>query len=509
MLAEVFAGRIGSPLDTGISLFELDPSDGELVFLAGNNNTLDPTLGTDGSVPLLTDSALSDGLTAGDYYLAVADGSNTPSPIEGQMPGSPGIFDPNQPGSAQLGWSIGPYVLNLLVQPAPNPPRVLASSPSSGQVLDQPPTQLTVQFSEPINIQQLAYQAFEIAAQETLPQVFVEAADGTRYYPRFLAYDRATNQATFQMLDGLPNGSYALHLSGPGGLTDLGGNPIVANDPSGDYVIPFQVQGPASDISGNITDGYTIVSQAGGAVPQDLGVLFPNELQAGVTVIRGPGRRHEPGIPHDGGRLSDPAPSKPKIFLHVERRRSAGRRSGDGVGCLRSGDPAASVGHRNGLFRPADRRDIHGSRRRVDRRPVGERLLPVDDEPGRARRQRSATRGRPGPLASNPPGWRRGHRRDRDGSGRSQRSGSAPGEGGATANLDEGGGSGPGLAFQPGPANVDFRAKCRHRRRAVRPGCEPARRGGHRRRPGGCADPGRREPSRDAGLERLGEPDHA
>ena len=124
MLAEVFAGRIGSPLDPGISLYELDPSTGQLVFLAGNNNTLNPTQGTDGSVPLFTDSALTAGLTAGDYYLAVADGSNTPSPLEGQMPGSPGIFDPNQPGSAQNGWSTGPYLLNLLVQPAPDPPRV-------------------------------------------------------------------------------------------------------------------------------------------------------------------------------------------------------------------------------------------------------------------------------------------------------------------------------------------------------------------------------------------------
>ena len=105
-----------------------------------------------------------------------------------------------------------------------------------------------MQFSEPINLQQLAYQAFEVTAQATLPQVFVEGADGTKYYPRFLSYDRATNQATFQMLDGLPNGSYALHLSGPGGLTDLGGNPIAGNDPSGDYVIPFTVQGPAADL---------------------------------------------------------------------------------------------------------------------------------------------------------------------------------------------------------------------------------------------------------------------
>ena len=119
----------------------------------------------------------------------------------------------------------------------------MASSPSPSQVLDRAPTQITVQFSEPVNIQQLAYQAFEVTLQRMLPQVFVEGDDGTIYYARFLTYDRTTNTATFQMLDGLPNGSYTLHLSGPGGLTDLGGNPLPGNDPSGDYVIPFTVAG--------------------------------------------------------------------------------------------------------------------------------------------------------------------------------------------------------------------------------------------------------------------------
>ena len=317
MLAEVFAGRIGSPLDPGISLFELDPSDGQLVFLAGNNNTLNPTQGTDGSIPLFTDSALTAGLTAGDYYLAVADGSNTPSPLEGQMPGSPGIFDPNQPGSAQIGWSTGPYVLNLLVQPAPNPPRVVASSPSTGQVLDQAPTQITVQFSEPINIQQLAYQAFEATyAGDAPPGLRRGQPTGRRITRDSSSYDRATNTATFQMLDGLPNGSYTLHLSGPGGLTDLGGNPLVGNDPSGDYVIPFPVQGPDRGISGNMTDGYSIVSQAGQGVPQDLGVLFPDELQAGVTILRYPESGTDPGAVLDAGRLRDPGPPEPALFVH-------------------------------------------------------------------------------------------------------------------------------------------------------------------------------------------------
>ena len=186
MLAEVFAGRIGSPLDPGISLFELDPSTGSLVFLAGNDNTLNPTEGTDGSIPLFTDSALMHGLTAGDYYLAVADGSNTPSPIEGQMPGSPGIFDPNQPGSAQHGWSTGPYVLNLLVQPAPNPPQVWPPRRTPARSLTSLPRRSPCNSRSRSISSSLPTRHSRWRPRPTLPQVFVEAADGTTYYPRFL-----------------------------------------------------------------------------------------------------------------------------------------------------------------------------------------------------------------------------------------------------------------------------------------------------------------------------------
>ncbi len=294
MIAEVFAGRIGSPLDPGISLWELDPGDDQLVFLAGNNNTLDPTQGTDGSVPLFTDSELTMGLTAGNYDLAVADGSNTPSPIEGQPPGSPGLFDPNQIDSAQDGYSTGAYVLNLLVQPAPTPPQVVTSSPAIGEILDRAPTQITVRFSEAMDIQELAFQAFEMTDQEALPEVYIVGSDGTIYYPRFLSYDTAANEATFQMLDGLGNGSYTLHLSGSGGLADLGGNPLVGDDPSGDCVIPFVVDGPGRAIMGDMNVGYAIASQGGQAEAQPIGVLFPDEVQAGVTITRARSRPRAP-----------------------------------------------------------------------------------------------------------------------------------------------------------------------------------------------------------------------
>ena len=84
LVAEVFAGRIGSTLSPGISLFRLDPTTGTLVFVAGNIESYNPATADDGSVPLYTDPVLYAGLTPGDYYLAVADASNTPSPVQGQ-----------------------------------------------------------------------------------------------------------------------------------------------------------------------------------------------------------------------------------------------------------------------------------------------------------------------------------------------------------------------------------------------------------------------------------------
>jgi hypothetical protein len=97
------------------------------------------------------------------------------------------------------------------------------------------------------------------------------------------------------MLDGLPNGSYTLHLSGQGGLTDLAGNPLAGDDPSGDEVIPFSVQGASRSLSGNKYGVFWTISQAALGVPQDLGRLYPDELQAGVAILRYPEASDAPG----------------------------------------------------------------------------------------------------------------------------------------------------------------------------------------------------------------------
>jgi hypothetical protein len=294
LTSEIFAGRIDSPLNPGLSLFRLDPTTNRLVLVAGNDDTGNDTLASDGrSVPLRGDAALFAGLTAGDYYLAVSSSGNVPDPIRGILPGQQTprgrIFDPNVSHSGTAGSSTGDYVLNLLVQPATAPPRVLSVTPGQGATLSAPLSTIQVQFSEAVNVQQLAFEAFQRSAQGGFPAVFLVGPDGTHSSPRFASYDPMTNTATLLLLDPLPNGAYQLHLSGPLGLASMDGTPLVGNDQSGDYVVRFQQAAPPRGSGGNPLTWQYVDSAAGGTVHQQaLGVLFPDELHAGVNVVRQP-----------------------------------------------------------------------------------------------------------------------------------------------------------------------------------------------------------------------------
>ena len=283
--AEVFAGRIGSPLDPGLSLFKIDPGTGQLVFVAGNNDTRNDSLATNGTLPLNADPALFEGLTAGDYYMAVSANYNTPTSVAGGQPGTNGIFDPNVTHSGSVGFSTGPYVLTLGVHPDSVAPTVVVATLGAGTTLGAPPTTLVVGFSEAMNLQQLVFSAFEQTSQETISAVYLEAADGTKYFPRLQSYDATTNEATFLMLDGVPNGDYALHLSGALGLTDFAGNPLTGNDPSGDYVVRFTVAGPIRGANGDPLV-WTVQEPADPTDPQVMGAMFPHEFQSGITITR-------------------------------------------------------------------------------------------------------------------------------------------------------------------------------------------------------------------------------
>ncbi len=289
LTSEVFAGRIGSPLDPALTLFQADPVTGQLEFVAVNQGSLNSEVGTDGSIPLFLDPVLFAGLTAGNYYLAVSSEGNAPDPALGLTPGTDGVFDPNVSHSGSNGFSTGDYVLNLAVTPEPKPPQVVNVSLTQGAVLDAPPTTFTVQFSEPVNLPQLAYQTFQQSQATQLDAVYILGSDGVKIYPRMTSYDTATNEATFLMLAAVPNGPAELHLSGAGalGVADLAGNPLVGSSgPGSDYVVNFTVNGPAHGSDGNPLLGFDQEPNDTAASAQNLGVLFPQELQTGVVIQR-------------------------------------------------------------------------------------------------------------------------------------------------------------------------------------------------------------------------------
>jgi hypothetical protein len=326
LLAEVFAGRIGSSLDSGLSLFREDtPGHVVEVPIAANDNTQSGVQATDGGnyfgTPLYNDSALTAGLTAGDYILAVSSGPNTPDLVLGRstgeplsgfndLPGQPSgaIYDPNisHSGSAGIGnemaFTTGPYVLNFQLRPNPGAPHVVAVTPVANSVQNGPTfVNLTVQFDQAVDVQQLAYQAYQQTHQQGMTAIYVRGADGQDYYPRLVSYDQTTYTATLQMLDSLPNGVNTLHISGPLGLTNLGGTPLVGNDPSGDYVVPFTIINSSASGSGGGLAFADLEPNNSLRTAQDLGTLFPaNQLQAGVTITRD--FSNNPGAaPHDTG----------------------------------------------------------------------------------------------------------------------------------------------------------------------------------------------------------------
>lgn len=283
LVSEVFARRIGSPLNPALTLFRRDPVSRRLVFVTSNDNTANSTPTVDNSsVPLYSDAVVFAGLMAGDYYLAVSSSGNLVDPAQGLTPGMNGVFDPLRTHSGSAGESVGDYVLHLALTHDADAPEVVSTSLADGQRLAAPPTRFTVRFSEPMNLQELAFRAFELAGTGSLGSVRIEGTGGT-FYPRLESYDALTGEATFLLLDALPNGEYQLRLAGPLGLADLAGNPLVGNDPvSGDHRIAFTVDA-APRGSPNDPLLWQFTELTGTA---DLGTLFPLELQQGVHLTR-------------------------------------------------------------------------------------------------------------------------------------------------------------------------------------------------------------------------------
>jgi hypothetical protein len=275
LTAEVFAGRIGSPLFPAVSLFER--VGGQLHLVTLNVGTGNPEAASDVSPvpnPLQYDPALYAALTSGDYYLVVSALGNTPDPFGGDLP-----FDPNMSlaqSFSGFAFQGGAYVLNVQVEAELTPPQVTSVTGLPLGNSAGPPSEFVVQFSEGVNLQQLAFGAQQV----TLDAVTIQGPGGQSYSPHLVSYDAGSNAATFILADRLPPGTYQLHLSGfdpLGAITDIAGNPLVGNDSSGDYVYAFTVGTP-----GNGTAYQETANDA--QHPQNLGTLAAFDLADGITL---------------------------------------------------------------------------------------------------------------------------------------------------------------------------------------------------------------------------------
>jgi hypothetical protein len=284
--AEVFAGRIGSPLDASLTLFKVDH--GTPAFVASNGN-MDNTLpGTNQKASLFTDPTVFATLGAGDYYLAVSAGENFPNPND---PTFTNFFDPSLPQSGSTGSShstTGPFVLNLLVQRMNAvAPHVVSVRPDMGPAGNGPLTGIRVRFDQPVNLLALAFQRY----QQTPPGQMANGAltsvtlsDGHQSYDlRLGSYDDATDTASFVLLNSVPPGRYTLTLSGDGpeGIAGFGGVRLAGNvRGTNDFMTSFAVVGePWEGNDWDTLPGFNDPRHA-----QPIGVLFPVQLSEGVTI---------------------------------------------------------------------------------------------------------------------------------------------------------------------------------------------------------------------------------
>jgi hypothetical protein len=280
--AEVFAGRIGSPLQPVLTLFKAD-ANGNLVFVADNAGTHNGTLDTDNFMPLYTDPALFVSVTRGEYYLAVSTGQNFYDPVD---PTGTDPFDPATPDSGCGGNSTGPFVLNVLLQRPGPAPHVVAVTPDTGPTGTGPLAGLHVRFDQPVNLLAVAFQAFLESQWHdgTLSSVRLFGPNNIAPALRLESYDDATNTASFVLLSAVPAGDYTFVLfgDGPEGIASATGTPLAGN--GGDvFVTHFLVSGDASPRS-------TFTSQPGNddlAHAQLVGVLYPMQVSQGVTFTRG------------------------------------------------------------------------------------------------------------------------------------------------------------------------------------------------------------------------------
>ena len=240
---QVLAQRFGSSLDPAVSILD---ENGRAI--ASNNDAL--------HAGFLSDSELFTGLNGGTYYVAVT--------AAGNLPGNGG-FDPFVPGSGHGSrGTTGQYLLRLSAVPDSTRPVVLQTSIEPGSTLQSVPTEITVRFSEPMQLVGLQQGA-------TLANGNGDAID---LYA--VSYDSVNREVRYMLMDRPVAGDYQFTLHAAQ-VQDRADNPIDGGAINGDFNLEFHLDTPAV----NLVDTE---SNETAASAQPLGPLFASELRAGVQI---------------------------------------------------------------------------------------------------------------------------------------------------------------------------------------------------------------------------------
>ena len=205
-----------------------------------------------GTPNALYDPYLFAGLQPGTYYIGVSG--------RGNLPGVPGGYDPvaGTPGSIPQSQPGGSFQLEMTIVPADSPTTLLKFQLNHADPLDPSPTSLVLAFNGNLDPQSLA-------GDPSRGFVLVNAS-GQQFGMTLTAYDQSSGRYTFLFDSRLPAGHYSI-VDPQGGATDLiGRTPFAAGEPAG-VLGTFDVASiPTSSL-----------------IPNNLGTLYPNNLEAGIT----------------------------------------------------------------------------------------------------------------------------------------------------------------------------------------------------------------------------------
>lgn len=250
--AEIQAQRIGSPVDTVLTLFD---ANGHVLATDDNGRPGAPF-----------DPYLFQTLPGGLYYLGVSGAGNTP--------GTPGGYDVihGYAGTGALAQPGGPFQLQIVADPITGRTTVTNFQTDSADPDNSQPTGFSIGFSGAIQTGPSGSSLADSVGQDL---VLVDQ-NGLAWPIVAVAYNESRATLTYVFQQALPAGHYRLELPGQGGLTDLDGRaPVASGEPDGvlaEFDVAADPVAPTSENLGPIYPG-----------PSNLDTLPSLKLQPGET----------------------------------------------------------------------------------------------------------------------------------------------------------------------------------------------------------------------------------